>query len=386
MAVSSLGSVNREVTDVENSAPSSTTAYSSVDPTVGDDVCVNRALGIILAGTHEWGACALERITPRPLVPILNKPLVSHALSWLSNGGVRSAAICANGQTGALRRELSRNPVEQIDIEYFEDHAPRGPAGCIRDAARDEGHDLFVVLEGTVVPQIDLDAALTRHVQSGAAMTMVVMHDGHGSETPSRPVGIYILSREALKYIPAKGYQDLKERFIPALHQAGQCVMTLTANMEAPRVTAADAYLGVNDWMMQHAMSSSADFSDYRRVGESLIHPTAVVDDSALLMGPVLVGPGTTIGRDVTVVGPTSIGAGCEIRSGAVVTRSSIWDDCLLESGTVIDRCIMATGSKADQERSYRHLVFSAASDRSAKGVGMIRRFRDRLIGRKTSC
>ena len=63
-------------------------------------------IGIILAGVHTWGESPLERICPRPLLPVAGRPLVSHLLDWLRSGGISHATICANSQSDAFHRCL----------------------------------------------------------------------------------------------------------------------------------------------------------------------------------------------------------------------------------------------------------------------------------------
>ena len=112
--------------------------------------------GVVLAGVHAWGNCFLEYAIPRPLIPMVDRPLVAHPLGWLRDGGIPSASICANSDTAFLRRRLGNGCSWGISLDYYEDVMPRGPAGCTRDAVIQNGCATLVVVEATTVPQLSL--------------------------------------------------------------------------------------------------------------------------------------------------------------------------------------------------------------------------------------
>ncbi len=322
--------------------------------------------GIVLAGTQSWGQCPLERILPRPLAPILNKPIVRYALDWLWDAGVGHAAIC--GCTHALRRGIihkDESPCvpDCMDVEYFHDIAPRGPAGCVRDAAFCGTHESYVAIEGTILPLINLQDLIERHQSTGAAITVVVSTGrragAHGVETLT-PVGIYVFSRRALQHIPPAGYQDIKEALIPRLYQCGDSVLTYRTDVPVPRVGGIDSYLAVNEWALNN-LASDARIAGFKRMGEAWVHPSATVHASAALHGPVLVGPGSTVGRQATILGPTTIGRGCRIGERSVVCRSALWDNAVVNMECVLDRCIVTTGAVVRGEAPHRYVVAYAS-------------------------
>ena len=116
--------------------------------------------GIILAGVHSWGHGALERVTCRPLLPIASRPLLTRVAEWLGEAGVKEACVCGNSDTPLLRGCLRGGENVGLKLRYYEDEMPRGPAGCVHDAAMLCSEELLVVVEGTIVPRVDLSAVL----------------------------------------------------------------------------------------------------------------------------------------------------------------------------------------------------------------------------------
>ena len=130
--------------------------------------------GIVLAGVHSWGHGVLESLVCRPLLPILNRPLISHVLGWLRTGGIDAVTTCANSDTAAIRDALGASGNAEPAVSYYEDVMPRGPAGCIKDSAEGSQADAFVVVEGTMIPEINLTSLIDAHLESKAALTLVV--------------------------------------------------------------------------------------------------------------------------------------------------------------------------------------------------------------------
>ncbi len=339
-------------------------------------------MGIVLAGSQSWGECALAQVLPRPLAPIANRALIYYVLSWLDGAGIRRASICGNSSTAAIRKRLregngDEGVPEGMRIDYYHDVAPRGPAGCVRDAGSLGSIETFVAVEGTIVPQLDLGDLLSAHHGSGSAMTLVVTSTtgacGSGDEILS-PLGIYVINRRALAHIPPAGYQDIKESLIPRLYQCGESVLTYRTEAPAARVSGVDSYLAVNDWALVRYLDDSARFGDYRSVDGARIHPSASVDSTARLIGPVLVGPGSVVGPGVTLVGPTTLGSNSRVKDDAVVCRSAIWDQATVGGGAVLDRCIVASGASVAAESSYRYVVLSESGSRFSRSGGWLGR------------
>lgn len=313
-----------------------------------------RIHGIILAGTYSWGDTRFERFLRGPLVPVAQRPLISYALSWLREAGVEDATICANGASRAVRACLAEGPSLPLRLSYYEDRVPRGPAGCVRDAGLLSEADTLLVAEGTMLPTAEVNELLEAHWSSGAALTIVVDQDRRRQrlvgERPPSPSGLYVFDRRVLASIPATGFQDIKESLVPRLHLAGERVATHTVAGVSPRVLNCETYLAVNEWMIDRVTDAPGLLDGYylrwrnggAPCGEVLAHGSANIHPEARLLGAVVLGPRVRIMRGATIVGPTTIGEGCEVAQNAMVSRSVLWNRCLVGRQAVVDRCLLA--------------------------------------------
>lgn len=308
---------------------------------------MEHTIGIVLAGVHDWDESGLERMGPRPLLPVLREPLICGALHWLRQAGLRRVIICANSGSRAVRRAIGDGRALGLDVEYYEDWTPRGPAGCVRDAALAVGAERVLVAEGTAWPDGDPRPLLAAHVESGASLTVVATEDRAATldgATVLAPVGSYVVEWTVLEYVPATGYQDFKEVLLPRLHERGVATMAYRAARPGPRPTDLNRYRALNAWVLGRRLRA-APAPGYRRVGACEIHEAAEVADTARLLGPVLIGPRTRIGAEALVVGPTVLGDGGTVEAGAVICESVLWNDCHVGARALVEACVLGHGA-----------------------------------------
>ena len=318
--------------------------------------------GIVLAGVHAWGESPLEQICARPLLPVIGRPLISYLIEWLRAGGIVESSVCANSDTPAFQHCLASGKHLGMQLNYVEDVMPRGPAGCLLDAALTCDAQTFVVLDGTLIPQFDLAALIEAHLASKAEVTMVVSDPrgriDAGREAKLEPVGIYVVSREALALIPERGYQDIKEVWIPRLYERGSRIIPYVVDRDATlRVGDAASYVAACNWALQRSLRSQVVSAEYRRVGQALVHESAQVASSVRLVGAVVVGPECTIEEGATLVGPATIGRRARVCRNAVVSGSMIWSGCEVGRQAFVLQSILVDEARVEAGDTVRGSV-----------------------------
>jgi NDP-sugar pyrophosphorylase family protein len=303
-------------------------------------------MAIVLAGAYAWRGTPFDALLPRPVLPVALKPLIAYPLEWLRESGIKQVTICADGLAPVIRTQLEPYAGTLPTVQFRSDTQPRGAAGCARDAALCHDGDTFVVVDGTTIPDVDLSRLLSEHRQTKAAITVVVQ-PADGSADPLdahfTPAGIYVFSRRALESVPERGYQDIKESLIPQLRRAGERVMVCEADGECPRVLDPESYLAVDAWMVRRmALADARRLAVPHADGAPVIHPTAHVDPSALLMGPVLVDAGANVMAEAVLIGPVTIGRDSIVGSNALVSRSIVWAGCHIGENAMVDRSVLA--------------------------------------------
>ncbi len=345
--------------DAQAGAPTRDGPLGAADMLADPAELAGRTRGIVLAGVHDWGGCALGAASPRPLVPIANRPLIGYVLEWLHKHGIREICICANSDTRYLRRYLGPR-TSFADIEFYEDVMPRGPAGCARDAWCDSACDRMLLVDGTIVPQLDLHDLLLAHVRARALASVAVSrHDllDDCDDTILVPEGVYVFDERVRSFIPARGHCDVKESLLPSLHASGERTMAFEARVASPRVADTRRYADANEWVVARLCEQPEPPSGYQRVGEALIHEDSHLEDATQIIGPVLIGPSCRIGRAATIVGPVSLGSHVQVGAEAVICRSALWDRCHVGMRARMDRCVVTHGARVPPGAQLRGSV-----------------------------
>jgi NDP-sugar pyrophosphorylase family protein len=339
----------------------------------------SHTMGIVLVGTHPWANSAFDKLLPRTLLPIAHRPLISYALSWLSEGGIPTAAVVANRETQVLQSLLPRHVPDGMRISYHEDAMPRGAAGALRDAGVATECETFIVTDGTSIPCVDLRDLLAHHWASQATVTVLVHREParHGNPCVQVPTGVYVCSRKALDEIPERGFYDLKENLVPQLYRSGKRVVAFGTDAANPRVLDASSYLAVNEWTVEQLVLSGDVPEGYERAGDCLYHRDALIADNADFVGPVLVGPGARVMSRAVVVGPTSIGREAVLNPGVLVSRSAVWRRSLIGDHAIADRCILADDTVLEaRTQVFRAVMFNNRSRAARHGdrfAGLVR-------------
>jgi NDP-sugar pyrophosphorylase family protein len=325
--------------------------------------------GIVLAGAYPRGRSVFDRLLPRPLLPVVETPVVAYPLRWLAQGGITTATVCANSSARGVRGLLQGLIGPGLNIDFSEDWMPRGAAGCVRDAAVRTSAHTFIVVDGTTIPRLDMEALLTTHRRFDAALTVAARtKQGGGADSFLTPIGIYVFDRCAIDHIAEHGFQDIKEALIPKLHAAREQIAFHECPSPSPRVFDAASYLNVNRWAISRLADpeTAAEMSTkgYHLRGEAFVHISSRVSPRARLVGPLVVGPGATVEDHATIVGPAAIGRESLVAHGAVVSRSVLWGHCRLGRESLVDGCLVSEGALVPPRTSrYRALETGLLSE-----------------------
>ena len=181
---------------------------------------------IIMAGGAGKRLRPLTCTMPKPMVPLLNKPVIEYCVELLVRHGLTDIGVTLHYLPNAIRNHLKDGEKWGAKISYSIEDAPLGTAGSVRKAAG-AAKEPVLVISGDAMTDIDLTAAIRTHTQSGAKATLllkkvpspteygVVLTDKDGIVTrfiekpaPSEVfsdlanTGIYIFEPEILSMIP----------------------------------------------------------------------------------------------------------------------------------------------------------------------------------------
>lgn len=337
---------------------------------------------IIMAGGEGSRLRPLTCGCPKPMVPLMDKPVMSYAVELLKEHGVREAAATLHYLPDQVRDYFGDGTSFGLSMRYYEEKEPLGTAGSVRQAI-DFLTETFVVLSGDGVTDCDLTDALRFHQEKNALVTLVlkpvefpleygvVVTDGQGRikrfvEKPgwgevfsdTINTGIYIMEPEVLSRIPKDAPYDFGRELFPSLLKDGLPVYGYVTEDYWCDIGDISAYLRAH----ADAMDGRIHLPMNIRPGGVYRMPGARVDRGAILEGPCFIGEGAHVKEGARIGAYSVLGAGSAVEAHASVKRSVLWPQAKIGRGAQARGCVLSSGAVLQEE--------SCAFEESALGAG----------------
>jgi mannose-1-phosphate guanylyltransferase len=317
---------------------------------------------LILAGGEGTRLRPLTYTVPKPVLPLAGRPHVAYVIDWLVRHGVDDVIVSCGHLAEGMRRAIAELE-PGVEIRYAEEPDARGTAGAIRFAENLLG-DRFLVLNGDVLCDLDLTALIEQHERTGASATIALypvadpsgyglVHrrdDGEITEFLEKPdpqqidtgeinAGAYLLERPVLERIPPDRAVSIEREVFPEL--IGEGLYGIRLDGYWIDIGTPERFLEANwDILERRVETVTGDRLDENGL---LVGEGAEIGVPATVDGPALIGERTEMSPGAQPRPPYVLGRNCRIRPGAVVERSVLLDDCLVEDDAVVVNSILGS-------------------------------------------
>ncbi|MGE3985195.1 MAG: sugar phosphate nucleotidyltransferase [Dehalococcoidia bacterium] len=344
---------------------------------------------VILVGGGGTRLRPLTYAIPKPLIPVLNRPLIVHMLDNLRRHGVKRIVLAASASDKRMEAALGDGSEYGVNLEYCYETEPLGSGLAVKEAARRfEGP--FFVCNGDVLADLNLTEMAARHVEAGAMMSIFLasvsdpssygiadVDDGGRisrflekpgpGQTSSRwaNAGTWLFEPAVLNQIPDEKMDGSIERLVmPSLIAQGDLVLGFASDTYWMDVGTPQRYLQIHSDLLSGSIPAwvSTTIDSEAEIGEG-----CQIWADAQLGERVILGANCRVGGQVKISGPTVIGDNCAIREHAVIDASVLWNDvkigagavvrdsiigegCVIGDGCVIEGSVLANGAKVKRE------------------------------------
>jgi NDP-sugar pyrophosphorylase family protein len=291
--------------------------------------------------------------TAKPMVPILNRPVMEHLLRLLHRHGIREAAANLYYHPDKIRAHFGDGEAFGVELRYNLEERLMGTAGGAAAFREFLSRGTFVVVSGDGLTDIDLTAFLAAHHAAGGIATMavkqvadpslygVVVHDVSGrvtgfQEKPPRDearsdlcnCGIYAFEPDIFRYVPEGAFVDWAKDVFPALLRD---------------------HVAFHAWRLEGYWNDVGNIQEYRRSNFDALLGRVEVEVPGDQVAPgVWVGEGSSVDASVRLEPPILIGAGCHVEAGAeLIGPLIVGDGCVIERGAVLESAINWDGVRA---------------------------------------
>jgi mannose-1-phosphate guanylyltransferase len=349
---------------------------------------------MILAAGKGTRVRPITYTIPKPMIPILQKPVMEFLLELLRQHGFDEIMVNVSHLANEIEGYFRDGQRFGVQIAYsFEGRIE--PDGTLVGAALGSAggmkriqdfspffDDTFVVLCGDALIDLDLSAAVRWHREKGAIATVVMMpvpreevssygvvvtdEEGRIKAFQEKPsveealstdinTGIYIFEPEILDYIPSGEEYDIGSQLFPKLVEMGAPFYGISMDFEWVDIgKVPDYWRAIRSVLLGEV--KNVDIPGHQVAPGIYTGLNVSVNwDKVDIKGPVYIGGMTHIEDGATIIGPTMIGPSCYICSGATVDNSVIFEYSRLGPGVrLVDKlvfgrhCIDKTGAAID--------------------------------------
>lgn len=330
-----------------------------------------RAVALVGGGGTRLRPLTVQ--TPKPMLPVVNRPFLEHVIEYLRSYGFGDIILLICYLHEAIQEHFDSVEIPGVTLTYVvEGQGPLGTAGAVKNAE----HLLtepFIVCNGDILTDLNLDAMVAFHREKGARATisltpvddptaygLVHLIDGRRVkrfvEKPSWDevttnlinAGTYVLEPGVLRYVPPETPFLFERGLFPMLLQVGNSVYGYPSNAYWLDIGTPDDYLRAHRDILAGQIDVGIPGQRSGDRGDIWLGEGVQIDASARIRGPVVIGDGCIIGPQARISGPAAIGDGCVIGEGTLIEDAVLWQNVRVQRQVVLQHCVVANDCLID--------------------------------------
>ncbi len=320
---------------------------------------------VIMAGGEGTRLRPLTSLRPKPMVPIVNQPVMEHIIGLVKHHGVSEIVATLAFMPRVIQDYFGAGEEWGVRLDYAVEETPLGTAGSVKNAAHLLNDDEpFIVISGDAITDIDLSEVLAFHRSRGGAVTIalksvpdpldfgvvVTAEDGLVERFLEKPTwgqvfsdtintGIYIVEPWVLDYIPDGKPFDFSSDLFPLLMEEGHRIYGVAVDGYWCDVGSRESYVDVHRDILQ---GDARIFIPGVHASEGLwVAESAKIDDNVHLGSGVVIGENVRIREGAHIGDQTVIADNCVIGAGATVSHSVIWSDTFIGRQATVQGAVL---------------------------------------------
>lgn len=331
--------------------------------------------GVIIAGGMGTRFRPLTYIRPKPLIPVVNKPLLEYQVEQLRMHGVDRIVFATNYLSEKIEEHFGDGSRFGVEMRYAIESSPLGTGGAIRNAAKHLWvQEDFVVFNGDIVCGFDLQQITDFHLEKESTCTIALtpiprpnpfgkivltddmrvkswiepseaekkalaaQHDSHDSLQGDDYInaGFYVISPKLLDIIPDDRPVSIERETIPLL----------MARKGAFYALPLDGYW-TDVGRPSQLMDVTAALLNGKLPGQNpvAISPSAQIDPKAILEGCVVVANGCEIEAGAKLIN-TVLMPQVRVYADSELNNCIIDSECIIEPSVKLDGVVLGAGSR----------------------------------------
>lgn len=323
---------------------------------------------IVLAGGLGTRLHPLTVNLPKPMVPVVNRPLMSYVIELLAQNGFNDISVLLYYQPDVIRNYFGDGKQFGVKLTYVEAQKDFGTAGAVKFACKNMREPILVI-SADILSDINLAAAVEYHKKKRSFATLVLTRvknplpygivithfNGRIKKFLEKPswsevfsdtinAGIYILDPRVLDYIPENKSFDFSHDLFPCLLQEKKPIYGYVAKGYWEDIGKLEDYVRCNTDALKGKIDLKPAGKNFSGNNFNL-EAGSTVAKSAHLEGAGLLGKGTVVGDNAFIIN-SAIGKNCRIGADTYIKECILWDGVEIKSGAKLERAVIGNNVK----------------------------------------
>jgi len=328
---------------------------------------------VIMAGGFGTRIQPLTSSLPKPMIPLLNRPMMLHIVELLKSYEITDLVMLLYHQPHVIKNFFRDGSDFGVKITYVTPLEDMGTAGAVKCAEKflDER---FVIISGDLLTDFNLEKIIKFHVDNSAMATItltsvkdplqfgvvITNKEKRITQFLEKPgwgevisdtinTGIYVLEPEVLQYIPPGENFDFSQDLFPLLLAKDEPLFGVTAKGYWRDIGNTDSYREAHHDIFKGRVNLRIDEDKQDFVGKDLrVGADVRIDDQANLSGTVIIGDNTQLFGH-PLIKDSVIGRNCTIEDGVRLSRCVIWDNVYIKKGARITDSVICNNVRVGQ-------------------------------------
>lgn len=340
---------------------------------------------LFLAGGMGTRLKPLTDHLPKPMVPVMGRPLLERNIVNLKSCGVNEVVLSTCYRADCIEEHFEAKQHGEMKLHYVCEDIPLGTGGAIKNCQK-YFDDTFLIFNSDIVCNIDLCDLIQFHKQKKADLTIavtrvanpsaygVIEYDpfGYATSFTEKPkpgeeksnyinAGIYVFEPKILDLISTRKVVSIEKDIFPMLVKKGYKVAVYQKGSYWIDIGTPEKYMQVHrDIFDGHCRMRETNFSQEPVYGLSHVQ----MHSTARVIGPVWFGNNVRIGANVTIGPNVTVGNNFETGRGCMIRDSILWNNVAIGSGVNVVHSVVTSGCRIGSGIQCANTIYSPESKR----------------------
>ncbi|WP_243136935.1 sugar phosphate nucleotidyltransferase [Alkaliphilus serpentinus] len=294
---------------------------------------------------------------PKPMVPIINKPVMEYTVKLLKNHNITDVAVTTAYLPELITEYFKGGEEWGVHLSYYMEDHPLGTGGSVRNA-EEYIDETFIVISGDALTDLNITDAIEYHRRKRAKVTLVLKrepepieygvvitnHEGRITRFLEKPswgevfsntvnTGIYIIEPEVMNYYSKGDNFDFSKDLFPKLLKD---------------------HIPMYGYITEDYWCDIGDLKSYKETQFDILEGKVKVEiEGNKITDGVWIGEGTRVHEDAEIIPPAYIGRDSSIAPCKIGPYAVISDNCIIERAASFKKAIMWKDSKIAEETHF---------------------------------